>query len=368
MRIHPFQAIYPNTDLIASPDSFFATVRNDYVEYYKNGFFCNASENAFYFLEIRKGDQVHSGIVVALEIEDYTKGNIIKHEQTIAASEQEMLKVLLQRGAMIKPVLLCHPSRNEIEDEIQRLRDVNKRSLLLSTVIEDQEYNLYQVDEKEGKELARLYNDLIPKVYIADGHHRFSTGEKLMNLERNKKKKNYSLMLAALFSFDQLSILDYNRIVHLPYHLKLTRFIARLSHVVHIELLDGPQKPTRKHDLSMVIQDEWYKLTWKTEILKKYNHSPAILDAHVLDKEILERILDITDIRTDERVEYLPGKISAHDVEEKTLASDHHVGFLIYPVQFDELVSVSDSGGTLPPKSTWFEPRMINGLVVKSFE
>jgi uncharacterized protein (DUF1015 family) len=368
MRIHPFQAIYPNVDLIASPDSFFSTVRDDYVQYFQNGFFSKTNESAYYILEIKAGKVTHSGLIVALDVTDYSKGKIVKHEQTIASSEQEMLKVLLQRGAMVKPVLLGHPEISEITKEIQKLKKKHKPFLSLSTSLNNHEYSLYKINQKEGEALANLYKTLVPKVYIADGHHRCSTGEKLLKLQGNKEGKDYSMLLAALFSFDQLDILDYNRVVQLPYHMKLTKFIAEVSHVGSLIHLDRAAKPGKKHDLTMCVQDEWYRLTWRDEVLKKYKKSPAILDAYVLDKEILENILGIRDIRTDNRVQYVPGDLGPEKVEEQSRASEHHVGFCIYPVQFNELVKVSDSGGTLPPKSTWFEPRMINGLVVKSYE
>lgn len=367
MKIHSFQAIYPNVDLIASPDSFFATVREDYLQYLQNGFFQQSGESAYYILEIITPDRVSSGLVVALDIADYTKGKIVRHEQTIASSEQVMLKVILQRGAMVKPVLLAHPEIKEIAKEIQRLKKKKKPILALSTTLGDHKYNLYMVNQKDGAEIAGLYKSLVPKVYIADGHHRCSTSEKLIKLQGDKKGKDYSLILAALFPFDQLEILDYNRVIELPYHLKLTKFMAQVSHVALMKHLDTPMKPQRKNDLTMCVQDEWYQLTWKEAVLKKYKKEPVVLDAHVFDKEILENILGIKNIRTDNRVDYISGDLGVEKVEEKARESDHHVGFCVYPVQFNELVKVSDSGGTLPPKSTWFEPRMINGLVVKSY-
>ncbi|MDQ3017797.1 MAG: DUF1015 family protein [Bacteroidota bacterium] len=367
MKIFPFQAIYPNVELIASTDSFFATVRNDYTQYLDNGFFHQAPENAYYILEIKSGKKTHSGLIVALDINDYSKGKIVKHEKTIASSEQDMLKTLLQRGAMVKPVLLCHPELKEISKEIQKLKKKKSPFLSLSTNIGPHEYNLYQVNLKEGEALAQLYKSLVPKVYIADGHHRCSTGEKLYKLQGDKKGKDYSLILAALFPFDQLDILDYNRVIELPYNLKLTRFIAELSKVCDVKYLGTPQKPQRKHQITMCMQGEWYQLSWKNEVIKKHKKMAAVLDAALLDKEILDILLGIKDVRTDGRVDYVSGNQGPERVEEKARSSDHHVGFCIYPVQFDELVKVSDSGGTLPPKSTWFEPRMINGFVVKAY-
>jgi uncharacterized protein (DUF1015 family) len=367
MKIYPFDAIYPNVDLIASTDSFFGTVRDDYAEYYKNGFFHHSDQRAFYIMEIRTGTKVHSGIVVCLNIEDYTKGKIVRHEQTISSSEQSMLKILLQRGAMVKPVLLCHPVIKDITKEIEKQKKKRKPFLQFTIATGPQQYSLYQIPEKEGAEFAKLYQTLVPKLYIADGHHRCSIAEKLNKLQGNKKDHDYSLILSALFPFDQLDILDYNKVVQLPYHLRLTRFVAEISKYCDIQLLVRPQKPERKHDLTMCIYDEWYLLRWKPEILKKYKKSAAVLDADILDIEILDGVLGIIDVRTDNRVQHISGDLGPGKVEEKVRTSEHHAGFCIYPVQFDELVKVSDSNGTLPPKSTWFEPRMINGIVVKSY-
>ena len=367
MKIYPFQALYPNLDLIASPDSFFGAVREDYMEFYKSGFFEQAEATAFYILEIRTESKVHTGLLACLNIEDYAKGKIVRHEQTIASSEQAMLKLILQRGAMVKPVLLGHHVQTDISHEIARLKKKNKPFLEITISAGPQHYRLYQIKEKEGAELAALYKSTIPKLYIADGHHRCSVAEKLMKLQGSKSGKDYSLVLAAIFPFDQVDILDYNRTVQLPYDLKLPRFMALISMKCDIKPLQAAAKPSKKHDLTMCLHDDWYQLTWKDEIIKKYKKEPAVLDAHLLDKEILEDILGIIDVRTDTRVDYVSGNLGANKVAEKAHISDHHVGFCIYPVQFSELVKVSDHHGTLPPKSTWFEPRMINGLIVKSY-
>lgn len=367
MKLFPFQAIYPNLDLIASADSFFGSVRDDYSEFYKNGFFHASPDPAIYILEIRSGTKVHTGIVACLDIQDYTKGKIVRHEQTIASSEQAMLKLLLQRGAQVKPVLLCHPSHAELDKEIQKLKKKIKPFLQITLASGPHHYTLFQIKDKEALALTQIYKSLIPKLYIADGHHRCNTAEKLLKLQGNREGKDYSLILAALFPFEQLDILDYNRIIQLPYHLKLSRFMAEVSRFCDIQPIDRPAKPGRKHDLTMCLQDDWYRLTWKPEVLKKYKKDPAVLDAHLLDLEILEGILGIADVRSDPRVQFVSGDLGAEKVAEKARVDEHHVGFCIYPVQFSELVKVSDHHGTLPPKSTWFEPRMINGLVVKSY-
>lgn len=367
MKLYPFHAHYPNLDLIASAETFFGTVRNDYSEYFANGFFRSANDKAIYILEIRTESRVHTGIVACLDISDYSKGKIVKHEQTLASSEQAMLKLILQRGAMVKPVLLCHPGFKDLDKEINKQIKKHKPFLQITIASGPHQYSLYQLTEKNSEGIMEIYKTLIPKLYIADGHHRCSTAEKLMNLQGSKKGKDYSLILAALFPFEQLDILDYNRSVLLPYNFKMGRFMAELSRSFEIDVLPGAAKPKKKHELTMFLQEDWFQLTWRPEILKKYKKLPAILDAELLDKEILEGILGISDVRTDQRVQYVSGSQGAAKVEEKSSVDDHHIGFCIYPVQFSELVKVSDHQGTLPPKSTWFEPRMINGLLVKSY-
>lgn len=367
MKLLPFQAHYPNVDLIASSDSFFGTVREDFNEYYNNGFFYSTDEKAIYILEIRTGTKVHTGVIACLDIADYTEGKIVKHEQTLASSEQSMLRLLLQRGAMVKPVLLCHPAYDAIETEIEKLKKDHSPFLQITIAAGPHQYLLYQLKGKDQENLVNLYEHLVEKLYIADGHHRCSTAEKLVKLQGNSKGKDYALILSAIFPFDQLDILDYNRTVSLPYHFKPGRFMAEMSAYFDIKLLHRAAKPRKKHELTMYLQEDWYQLKWKKRILKKYKDEPAILDAYLLDKEILEKVLGIEDVRTDQRVEYVSGNLGAEKVEEKARIDDHHVGFCIYPVQFSELVTVSDAHGTLPPKSTWFEPRMINGLIVKSY-
>ncbi|HJW28289.1 MAG TPA: DUF1015 family protein, partial [Saprospiraceae bacterium] len=189
MKIFPFQAIYPNVKLIPSPDSFFAAVREDYNEFYRNGFYHHSPDTAFYILEIRSGSKIHSGLLACLHIDDYTKGRIVQHEKTIASSEQAMLKLLLQRGAMVKPVLLCHPVMKDITREIEKLKKKHKPFVDITLSAGPQHYKVYQVKDKEGHALSDLYKTLVPKLYIADGHHRCSTAEKLLKLQGGKEGK-----------------------------------------------------------------------------------------------------------------------------------------------------------------------------------
>lgn len=364
MKIFPFQGIYPNTKLVQDSDAFFSTARSDYKHYFQNGFFQEANTSAIYILEITKGKETHTGIIACLDIKDYTKGKIVKHEETLAASEQEMINLLLQRDSMIKPILVSHPPVKKIANEINKIKKSKRAFLSMKTSVNGIRYKLFQVPIGQCDHIVELYADQVKKVYIADGHHRCGAAEKLYQLQG--KDKEYNLILTALFPFNELQIHDYNRVAQLPYNMKPTRFLVALSQVADLKSIQGPAKPKKKHDLTVCVDNEWYEMSWKPEILKKYKKSASILDAEVLDVEVLDKVLGIQDVRTDNRVTYVSGILGAQRVEEKARSSSQ-VGFCVYPVQFNELVSISDHKGTLPPKSTWFEPRMINGLIVKSF-
>ena len=149
MKIYPFNAIYPNLELIASPESFFGAVRENYSELYKYGFFHHSGEPAYYILEIDLGDKKHVGLLTCFNIEDYTKGRIIKHEQTIASSEQTMLKLILERGAMVKPVLLCHPVLKEISKEIQKQMKKHKPFLDIPIAGGNKHYKIYKYPHED---------------------------------------------------------------------------------------------------------------------------------------------------------------------------------------------------------------------------
>lgn len=365
MKIIPFKGIYPNTKLVQDSDAFFSTARSDYKHYFINGFFQEAATPALYVLEISKGKEIHTGIIACLDIKDYTKGKIVKHEDTLAASEQEMINLLLQRDSMIKPVLVSHPPVKKIANEILKIKKNKRAFLSMKTAVNGIRYKLFQLQEGQYERLVELYDKEVKKVYIADGHHRCSATEKLNQIQGNNKE--YNLILTALFPFNELQIHDYNRIAQLPYDMKPTKFLVELSKVANLESLASAAKPNKKHDITICLNNEWYVMSWKPEILKKYKKSAAILDAEVLDIEVLDKILGIQDVRTDSRVSYVSGVLGTERVEEKARASSFLIGFCVYPVRFEELVTISDSKGTLPPKSTWFEPRMINGLIAKSF-
>ncbi len=370
MRIKPFQAVYPNLDYVTSSDAFFARVKYEYPEYKKNAFFDKTAQEAIYIYEIETLHRRFTGLVACSDIEDYYDGNIKKHENTIAAKEQQQMELMISRDAVVKPVLLTYKGVEEIDKMIHRYKSKNDFFYETSFLEEQQTHRFWEV--RDGGLIDRfqqLFAEKVKKTYIADGHHRCSTLA-LMHKRLMKKhgESRFNVILSAFFPKDQLEVHDFNRIVQGLNDNSLTTFMVKISQLFDIEILNMPRKPSQKHEIVMFLNREWFKLTWKKEVLDSYKKTPVLLDASMLDEKVMKWILGIEDVRTDNRVKYVEGVKGLEDFRMKTLRHEESVGFCLYPVELNDLIKVADMGKTMPPKSTWFEPRMKNGLIVQEFD
>lgn len=368
MTIYPFTAIYPNLELIASPDVFFETVKFEYPQYFQSGFFQTDDGDAFFVYEIETHERTFHALIACSDIQDYLDGKILRHENTLVAKEQQMMNLLLQRNTMIKPVVLAYTGVDEVNKLIS---SATKATPFLTIPFEEsgERHNIYKITDPEMQQkLIEHFRKVVPKAYIADGHHRCSTAAKLYKTVSEKHSPlDFSKLLCAFFPFDQLVIHDYNRVVEILHEISPTVFVARLSGLCMIKQLDTPRKPKMKHEIILYIEGEWYRLRWRKSVLRRYANRKVVLDGEILNREILEPILGIRDVTSDQRLRYVEGIAGIDGIIEKTHRTAFRIAFLIYPVSANELMRVADAGETLPPKSTWFEPRVKNGLVSKAF-
>lgn len=370
MKIFPFQAWYPDFDLIASSDSFFGSVREEFVNYKKAGFFHQSKKPALFFYQIKSSVRTYTGLMCCTDIAEFEKGNILKHEKTLAAKEQTMIQLLVQRKALVKPVLLVYEKVKAINKLI--IKHIQNNPPLYSTYFDQdqQEHILWKItDGALIAQVQKLFNKKVQSTYIADGHHRTTTMA-LLN-ERLKGKAdagNYQKLMVVLFGSDQLDLLEYNRVVEGLNEITPTKFMAKLSRLFEIEPLDAARKPFKKHEITLFINREWYALTWKKAILKEFKAQKVILDVHLLNEKVLKGILNIKDVRFDNRIDYVSGTEGVRGLETSTIVSPNRIGFYLYPVEIKELMTLASQHQLLPPKSTYFEPRIKNGLVVKSLE
>jgi len=184
---------------------------------------------------------------------------------------------------------------------------------------------------------------------------------------QEKNEGDYKLLLSAFFPAQELDIHDYNRVVIGFNELSLSSLVVKLSQVFDMDVLNKPRKPKEKHELIMFLNKEWFSLKWKNSILKKYDKEKVLLDANLLDQEVMQSILGIEDVRTDSRLKYVEGTKGIEEIRLRANKGEERIAFCLYKVELRDLMQIADANKIMPPKSTWFEPRMKNGLIAKEF-
>jgi len=369
MNIFPFQAIFPKEDLITSADSFFGSMKFQFNEYYKSGFFDKSPQEALYLYQIIYNGTKNLGLIATTDLKDFTTNKVLKHEKTLAAKEQNMMQLMLQRNALIKPVLLAYKSNKLVSDQLKKTVRRKKPILQLEFESEKTEHKIWKVtDPDDVEKIKKLFKQKIPKAYIADGHHRSSTSKILYeskNIENAKVK--FGKVLTIYFPFDELEIWDYNRVVEVFNNIEMPVFLTALSKYCKIKALKKGRKPKKKYEMTMYMKNYWFSLKWKRKVLNAYAKQKVLLDSELFNTKIMGEILKVEDVRESKKIKYFSGKEGLKSLEDEVNKNQDKVAFFIYPVLEEELIQIADQKKTLPPKSTWFEPRMKNGLISKEF-
>lgn len=369
MKIHPFRAVFPSQKLIDNSGEYLATIKEDFQLLNIQGEFSQEKEQAIYGYKITMGSQVYFGVIACTDIKDYIEEKILKHEKTIEESEKSNLRRITGKKGFLSPVLLTHETNANLNN---LLREVCRYDPLYEILYKPRGilHSIYRMPEpKIQDEILEIFNQEIPHLYIADGHHRCAALSKLFGkYGRQPGGYDYSRLFSALFSFDELKIYDYNRVIRLSSQTSADSLLQRMEQLFYMQPLDTPQKPDRKHRLTCYFLSKWYQLEWKEDILEKHKDEPVLLDAHILNEEVMRPIFNIQDVRHDERISYVEGVLSLEDFERQVDSTeDFQVGFCLYPVQIGEIKTFADMGLCLPPKSTWFIPRMKSGVIMHLF-
>jgi len=365
MLIRPFRAVLPNLKYVASPKTFFSSVREKYPDYKKGNFFRKAAKEALYVLQVVRGEEVHEGLIACTAIEEFTSERIKKHENTLSSKEQQQIDLILKRGAGVKPVLVFHKEVKKISAWIHEV--ITSRKKLSEVKFGDKEiHRVWSVtDGNEIEQVCKMYKKLVPEGYIADGHHRCSSTALMASNHANEAENPYQYLMTSYFPSSHLRIFDFNRIVNALSDISPVKFIVKLSQCCDIVPLEKFRKPLAKFEMVMYLQKEWYSLTWKKTLLKSKKN--ILLDANLMNKFILYDILHIEDIRTDTRIKYIEGVKPLSSFKTQCNKLENAIGFYLYPVDLNDLIEIADKNQIMPPKSTWFEPRMKNGLIVQEF-
>ena len=365
MKIKPFQAAYPKVELITSPKSFFSSIKHQYNEYWNNGFYNLLDGEGYYVYQIKTEAKSYTGIITLSDVTELKKGRILKHEKTLAAKEQNMMHLLLQRKALVKPVLLGFKSNKAINQILQKTT-TKKPLVKINFKMVDEQHTVWAVmDKKLVAEITEQFKK-IKKSYIGDGHHRSTTVRLLSETRKlGAEARKYDDLLTAYFPFDQLKIWDYNRVMNITGIMSLPELVVELSRYFEIVKLEKAAKPKKKHQLTFYIDSKWYRMTWKEKYLAT-KKDELLLDSALLNNYIFGKILGVEDVRSDTRIQYYGGTQPLEKIEQSANKKEMGLGICIYPVSVKELTSIADKGQTLPPKSTWFLPRLRSGMITNN--
>ncbi len=365
MKIFPFHALLPDKSIIASPSSFASDVKMHFRNYIETGYIHTRKKEEFFVYQIKSQDKIFRGLLATMDISEILKGRVLPHENTLHHKEQTSMQLILEREAIIKPLLLTYEPIKSLQ---KRLKKISERSRPLQSFFYSNTKERHSVwpisDAKELKVISELFRKQVEQVYIADGHHRVAVLQRLHNEKRHKKSLKYKTVISAFFDFKNLEILDYNRLVDYADSMSALELMALLSQSATITPLTEAQKPNKKFELTFYMDNTWFKLQWKEEIIQNYK-SKVVLDATILNDELLRKTLGIKNIESDQHIKYLPGNLSFHEIETKVDRQLGSVAFCLYPVRIKELQKQADQGKTLPPKSTFFKPRLPNGFVTQ---
>ena len=365
MRINAFQAVFPKLEKISSTDTFFATMREDYSSFRKKGFFDKKKEAAIYIYTIQGKENSYTGFIACTNIQDYLDNKIIKHEQTLKAKEANHLELTISRNAMVKPVLLTYPPTPAINNWLLQYKASLPLFLKIPFPELEEIHFFWQVKEEQAiQKLQELFALHVPKSYIADGHHRTAT---IALLHQQKTSNSYNQLMTAYFASDQLEILAFNRVVRLSKKRQYEQFLSNLEQYCILQPLESFHPPKQKNEFILLYSNTFYQVQWKKSTLKQFEAQAIILDTMVLNEIIFKKIVGIKDPRRDLRVEYIGGPLGLDGLQESLSKREHSIGFYLFPTALQEIIHLVDLGAVLPPKSTWFEPRMKNALITKEY-
>ena len=364
------RVIKPEIELPISIDPYSDEVYEKGAEVYntfkKDDVLVQDSSQNFYIYRLTMEGRTQTGLVGCCHFEEYFEGKIKKHELTRVAKEEDRVKHVDTLNANAEPVFFSYRANQEIDSMLENL--VLEKPVYDFVAADQIRHELWIIDNASlVSKLEKLFSD-IPYLYVADGHHRTAAAARIG--ERRKKQnpdhtgdEEYNLFLAVLFSDQELEIFDYNRVIKDLNGLSPTEFIEKISG--NFSLLQKSEKairPLQKGDFSVYLDKNWYLFS---PLSREFDNDPVKnLDVSYLSDHIFEPILGISDQRTDDRIDFVGGIRGLEELARRVDSGDMAVAFALFPVSMDELLNVADEGKIMPPKSTWFEPKLRSGLFV----
>ena len=310
------------------------------------------------------------GIVACAYSEDYVNKIIKKHELTRKDKEEDRMKHVRITNANVEPVFFAYPAVDEIDAIVNNI--VRHEAPEYDFIAKEDGFgHRFWVinDQATIARLVELFATKVPAMYIADGHHRSAAAalvgqEKKEHNPHHTGKEEYNFFMTVIFPDNQLKIIDYNRVVKDLNGLSKEDFLNALNKAFVVEEMGTEiYKPAKLHEFSMYLDGKWYKMTAK-EGTYDDNDPIGVLDVKILSDHALDAVLGIKDLRTDKRIDFVGGIRGLGELKRRVDNGEMKVAFALYPVSMQQLIDIADSGNIMPPKTTWFEPKLRSGLVV----
>jgi uncharacterized protein (DUF1015 family) len=352
-------------------DEVYAKAVENWKKFQSNGTFTqDATPNMYAYRQIMNG-HAQVGLVANSSIEDYFNDIIKKHEYTRPEKENDRIRHMADLQCHPEPVFLTYPDVAEIDAIINTV--VNSTSPIYDFTAEDGiQHTFWIIDNKNDVAgLTHLFETKVPYTYIADGHHRSASSAKVgkaigQNNPNHTGNEEYNFFLSVIFPASQLMIMDYNRVVKDLNGHTAEGVLSAVAEKFIVEKRDAIYKPEALHTFGMYLNNTWYKLTAK-EGTYNDNDPIDVLDVTIMSNHILDPILGIKDQRTDKRIDFVGGIRGLGELEKRVNSGEMQIAISLYPVSIQQLINIADSGNVMPPKSTWFEPKLRSGLVVHTF-
>lgn len=345
---------------------------DQFKKFQQEGWLVQDNEENYYLYAQTMNGKTQYGIVLCCHVDDYMNNVIKKHELTRRDKEEDRMKHVRNTNANIEPVFLAYKSSQPLIDLIDRIA---KETPVYDFVapIDHFRHQFWVIADPKDKEVITTEFDKMDALYIADGHHR-SAAAALVGAERAKQNPNntgneeYNFYMAVCFPAEQLTILDYNRVVKDLNGLTKDEFLKALGKNFIVEDMGTENyRPKKLHEFSAYLEGHWYRLEAKEGTFNP-NDPIGVLDVDISSRLILDEILGITDLRGDKRIDFVGGLRGLEELKRRVDSGEMKFALALYPVTMEQIMNIADSGKIMPPKATWFEPKLRSGLVIHKLD
>ena len=362
-------------DIDAHDPLVYQTGRSNLDEFLNSGVLVKDEVESFYLYRQIMGDHEQLGLVAIASVDAYDNGYIKIHEYTRPDKEEDRVKHMVELGAQVGPVFLTYKENSTLTRLMSKVTENNPEYNFIDEC--DVRHTFWAIQNREQIESIESTFEEVKSLYVADGHHRSAAAARARESYKNRNKEHtgsesYNYFLVVIFPHSQMKILDYNRVLKDLNGMSAEQFISAIEtdFIVEEVISEDDAKPSRPLEFGLYIEGSWYRLTLRSEIestIRKDN-PVAGLDVSILQNHILSPILEIHDQRIDKRIDFVGGIKGLTALKDRVTRDGWVAGIALYPTSIESLMKVADAGEVMPPKSTWFEPKLKSGLVSHLFD